>query len=240
MKKLSDLFAVCAWEIGQKEGYDVIGNDVNYKFIDEDNTLYIYFQGSKDLSKKGAFWDWFRNFWFFPKWRRPYKEMRIPFKVHGGFLAAWKEVEDLVKEKILAKIPGTNEFRYKDIVIVGYSHGGALSGLCYEMAQYWRNDIKDNIIGFGFESPRFLHCWSVPNKIKDRWNKYYVIRNNNDIVTKCPPWLFKFCHVGKLIKLKTDTKSYAKPKCIGAHQPSMVYESLLEYENKYGKDFYLK
>lgn len=223
MEKVSELFANCAWRVP----YETIGKDVNYAFVEKGTTLYIYFQGSKGLDKKGAFWDWYRNFAFFPKWRRPYKDMKTPYKVHGGFLDAWKEVEDIVIAKIQEKVD--DEFKWKEIIVVGYSHGGALSGLCFECCQFWRHDLheKDLIHGYGFESPRFFHGYKIPKKLQNRWKNYYVFRDKKDIVTHCPPWLFKFHHVGTLIKLEGKSAGLIKD-----HFPSNVYNALVQYEEE--------
>jgi len=72
---LSKLFFDCAHTVK----YSTVGNDVNYAFVEESKTLYIYFQGSSSVT------DWIRNFLF---GKRPYKDMKIPYKVHRGFLAA--------------------------------------------------------------------------------------------------------------------------------------------------------
>lgn len=56
--------------------------------------------------------------------------MDITFRVHRGFLAAWKTVEDVVISKITEKVDG--EYKWQHIIVVGYSHGGALAGLCHE------------------------------------------------------------------------------------------------------------
>ena len=88
--KQSELFYNCAYTVP----YQQIGDSVNYAFIEEGNTLYIYFQGSNSIT------DWVRNFMFPAK---PYKDMEISYRVHRGFLAAWKTVEDLVIEKITEK-----------------------------------------------------------------------------------------------------------------------------------------
>ena len=92
MTKLSELFRKC--DHGIK--YQTVGNDVNYAFEEdaETRTLTIYFQGSSSTT------DWVRNFLFKKK---PYKDMEIPYRVHRGFLEAWKEVEDIIIDKILEK-----------------------------------------------------------------------------------------------------------------------------------------
>lgn len=231
---LDELFDNCAYKVV----YTQVGDSVNYAFVEEGDTLYIYFQGSNSIS------DWVRNFWFFKK---PYKDMRISYYVHGGFLSAWKEVEDIIIKKITeVKSPYTKrtwysytdfidgpDYRFNNIITVGYSHGGALSGLCHECVWYNRQDIRHSIFGFGFESPRFYHGLFVKKELKERWENYTVIRNHCDIVTFMPPKLFLFSHVGKLLALKkTKTNNYVRPKFIGAHCPDKVLESLREHCKK--------
>lgn len=221
--KLDELFDNCAYKVV----YTQVGDSVNYAFVEEGDTLYIYFQGSNSIS------DWVRNFWFFKK---PYKNMKISYYVHGGFLSAWKEVEDIISNKILEKVPlqdGHYDYKFKKIISVGYSHGGALSGLCHEFVWFNRPDIRNNIFGVGFESPRFYHGLFVKKKLKERWENYIVIRNHFDIVTFLPPRLFLFTHVGTVHTLnQTSTVNYKRPKCIGAHYPDKVLESLREHYKK--------
>lgn len=61
----------------QNEDWQTAGNDVNYAFVREGDTLTIYFQGSSSII------DWIRNFMFS---KRPYKDMEDPYRVHRGFL----------------------------------------------------------------------------------------------------------------------------------------------------------
>lgn len=206
--------------------YNTIGDSVNYAFIEENDHLFIYFQGSSQIS------DWVRNFLFKKK---PYKDMKVPYKVHRGFLAAWKEVEDIVIAKITETNETKTERKWKHITVVGYSHGGALAGLCHECVWYWRPDLRESgLVGYGFEAPRFYGGWRVKKELKERWAHFYVIRNNNDIVTHCPPSIFRFCHVGNVIKIKGDIKLGPKawyiPKCVKSHYPQVVYDGLVKYE----------
>ena len=134
MKKLSKLFHECAYEIK----YQQVGDSVNYAFKEGGSTLYIYFEGSNSIT------DWVRNF-LFPA--VPYKDMDIEYKVHRGFLAAWKEVEDIIIEKITEKeLPEDspeNRYKWQHIIVVGYSHGGALAAFAHECIFYWRPDLRD-------------------------------------------------------------------------------------------------
>ena len=223
MKKLSELFHACAYDVP----YEEVGEDVNYAFVSEGTTLYIYFQGSSSTT------DWIRNFLFPAK---PYKDMEIPYRVHRGFLAAWKEVEDIIIEKITKKDAEGN-FYWKHIVVVGYSHGGALAAFCHECVWFWRPDLRrQGLEGYGFEAPRIYAGWKVKECLKQRWEKFKVIRTNNDLVTHCPPALFRFCHVSGIIKVKGDVslapKKWYIPNCIKSHFPQVVYDALVKSENK--------
>ena len=244
MEKLSKLFKNCAYNIA----YNQAGDSVNYAFVEEGDKLYIYFQGSNSIT------DWVRNFLF---GKKPYKDMAVPYKVHRGFLAAWKTVEDIIINKITqTKIVKNDklyvdpeddfkiktaleehvEYKWKHIVIVGYSHGGALAGLCHECVWYQRADLRQNgLEGYGFEAPRFYAGFKVKKELKQRWEKFTVIRTNNDIVTHCPPVIFGYTHVGELLKVKGDTSLVTDKglKCVKAHYPQVVLDALLKYEDQF-------
>ena len=222
MKKLSELFHACAYDVK----YETAGDSVNYAFVEEGTTLYIYFQGSSQIT------DWVRNFLFKKK---PYKDMKIPYRVHRGFLAAWKEVEDIIINKICED--DDEGFRWKHIVVVGYSHGGALAGFCHECVWFWRPDLRESgLEGYGFEAPRFYGGLRVKPELKERWEHFTIIRDNNDIVTHCPPAIFGFCHVGKILKIKGDVKlgpdKWYIPNCVKSHYPEVVYDGLIKGENE--------
>ena len=165
--------------------------------------------------------------------KKPYKDMEIPYKVHGGFLAAWREVKDVIKQKIEEK-DGNGKFKFESITVVGYSHGGALAALCHEFCWFWRNDIKDNLFGFGFEAPRVYGGFRVKKELKERWEHFTVIRTNNDLVTHCPPVIFGYCHVGTVLKVTGDVKLVKNklPKCVKSHFPATVRDAL----GKLGRD----
>ena len=238
--KLADLFYNCAYVVN----YEQAGSNVSYAFVEnkKDETLYIYFQGSYEKI------DWIRNFLFFPKHKKPYKDMDIPYKVHGGFLEAWKEVEDIIINKVTQRrtrepnwkemqqgIELVNDYVWKHIFVIGYSHGGALAALCHECVWFWRPDLrKSGLEGYGFEAPRVYAGYKVRKELEERWEHFTVIRTNGDLVTHMPPWLFGFCHVGNMIKTKGDTslvKEWYIPRCIKSHYPQVVLDGL----NKLGK-----
>lgn len=218
--KMSELFHMCAYDVE----YQQVGDSVNYAFMNKGTTLYIYFQGSNSIT------DWVRNFLF---GKRPYKDMEDPYRVHRGFLSAWKEVEDIIIEKIEEKNK-KDEFRWKKVVVVGYSHGGALAGLCHECVWFHRPDLREvGLLGYGFEAPRFYAGYQVKDELKARWSTFIVIRTNNDIVTHCPPWIFGYHHVGTVLKIKGDKSlcpNKKVPGCVKSHYPEVVYDALVKFE----------
>lgn len=198
---LQELFHKCAYEIN----YDTIGDSVNYKFIEQDNgeTLYIFFQGSNSIT------DWVENFFFT---KRLYKE----FKVHRGFYRAYSQVRDIMLNMIYYH-------DYKKIIIVGYSHGGALSQLAHEDIVYHFPNIS--VYTFAFESPR---CLKVKKKYRERWKNLTVIRNGSDIVTHMPPKIFGYTDLGTMLKINGDISLVDKkiPKCVKYHYPQVVEDGL--------------
>lgn len=206
MKSLTELF----YNVNRNVPYITVGDGVDYCFIQENRTLYIYFEPSDGKV------DWKHNFMFA---KRPYKDMKIPYKVHRGFLQCWKTIEDIVIDRIADR-------NINEIIIIGYSHGGALSMLCHECCWFHRPDIKNNIWGIGFGSPRVYTGLWVKKSLKPRWQQYMIIRNHTDLVTHVPPKLFGYSHVGKLVKIGKK-KKYS---CIKSHYPSNISESLAEFE----------
>lgn len=203
MKKLSELFHLCAYDIE----YQTIGDSVNYAFLEEGKTLLVFFQGSNSIT------DWVENFLFTKK---IYKE----FKVHRGFYMAYSQARDMLLDKIYNN-------HYEEVMVVGYSHGGALCQLYLEDLVYHFPELK--VKGFAFESPRAVKC---AKKYKERWKDLLVIRTNQDLVTHCPPKIFGYTDLGTMLKIKGDTSLVENklPKCIKSHFPQVVYDALLKYE----------
>lgn len=227
MKVLSELF----YETFSRK-YQNVGDSVSYA-IDEKTynkgkenefvDLKIYFQGSEGENDRKA------NFKFYKKIysRRPYKGMETKFRVHAGFLECWKQVEDIVKEKIKNPL-------IKRITICGYSHGAALAVLCHECCWFNRRDIAKNgkLVTFAFEAPRVYASFRVKKSLKERRENCTIFRNSNDIVTHLPPVLFGYTHVGTLVKIGRRDK-YKFMNSVSAHHPEKVYNALIDYQNFY-------
>ena len=203
--KLNSLFLRCL-----NIEYTNVENSGSYAIEPIGSTLYIYFQGSDGLT------DWKNNLDFPAKVKKG--QDNIDFLCHRGFLRVWSSIEPYVTPHICNK-------RYKSIVIVGFSHGGALACLCHEHVWSLRPDIRNKIFGYGFGAPRVL--WGLRSLlIRKRWRSFTVIRNIDDIVTHLPPALFGYFHVGTLLEIGTKGK-YTR---IDAHRPESIKEELRLYE----------
>ena len=213
MIKLSDLFENVAYKVDYKQ----VGDNVSYAFIEnkKEHLLYLYWQGSHEWQ------DWFFNFLFV-------KDCYGLFKAHKGFLTAYKEARNIVLDKVYEK-DENGDYKWLKIIIVGYSHGSALTQLALQDIWYHRQDIKDCILGYAFESPRAL---KVKKKYRFMWDNMFVIRNNQDLVAHCPPKIFGYTDLGKLIQIHGDTSLVKNkmPKCIKSHYPQCVLQGLKKYE----------
>ena len=193
MFSLVELFNICA----NGKDYTTVSPankkyEVDYKFVEdeEEKTLYIFFEPSDGKT------DWVVNFSY---WRKPYKDMEIGYRVHGGFLSSWKLIRDTVTARVIEKDAEGN-FRWKRVVCVGYSHGGALAALCHECVWFERPDLRDSadaLQGYSFEGPRVYAGLWVNKDLQERWRNFTTFFNHNDIVPHLPPVLFFFRHVGK-------------------------------------------
>lgn len=159
------------------------GEDTQY-YIEKNNRtreVTVAFLGSNSKV------DWKANFSFLKK---PYKNMEVKFRVHGGFLKRWQAVRDEVMNKI-------EELNPSCITITGHSYGGAMALFCAEDCWFrfiksregQDNSLKGKIHCFTFGAPRILGFMNY-KKIKERWEGTIELWNGSDLVTCVPPlWL---------------------------------------------------
>jgi hypothetical protein len=214
MRSLIELFDIC----NNRRDYTTVTRadgkktyEVDYKFEEDaaERTLYIYFEPSDGNV------DWRVNFAY---WRKPYKDMVVGYRVHGGFLESWKLIDDAIGAKIREldeeceiTEDGCWNWKWQKVVIVGYSHGGALAALCHEFVWYNRVDLRDGaLVGISFDGPRIFAGLWVPAALRERWAHFHVIRNQDDLITHLPPVIFFFRHVGNLVKVGAKARSKAQ------------------------------
>ena len=203
--KLSALFETCL-----HIPYETVGETANYALKRAGKTLYLFFQGSDGAT------DWKNNL-DFPLKAHKRKGDRTWF-AHRGFLKVWKEIEPYLAKDIADPY-------FQEIVVVGYSHGGAIASLCVEYIWFHRPDLRGKTTGYGFGSPRVF--WGIKGKrIRQRWKGFSVVRNLDDLVTHMPPAFLGYSHVGELLEIGEQGK-YAR---IEAHFADNILRELLIYE----------
>lgn len=244
MLSLVELFDLCA----NRKDYTTVKTEdgkyeVDYKFLEdaEARTLYIFFEPSDgDV-------DWRVNF-AFP--RKPYSDMEVTYRVHGGFLESWKLVKNAIRAKVKEQEEDSTDYKWRKVVTVGYSHGGALAVLCHECIWFERPDIRSAIEGYSFDGPRVYGGLRVKKELEARWEKFTTFRNQDDIVTHLPPICFFFRHVGNLAAIGDPWRAKARvfeewmrskfkdkelmQEFIGIkpHYPGEIRESLKAVENR--------
>ena len=199
--KLSELFSAC---LAAK--YIHIDGGADYALVKKGRTLYIFFEDSDGKE------DWRRNLDFPAKAYQA--EGTVCFWAHRGFLCAWESLLPHLQKSILN--PAVTR-----IIVAGYSHGGALAALCHEYIWRMRGDLRDRLEGYGFGAPRVL--WGrISKDLRKRWDRFTVIRNQNDIVTHLPPAAFGFSHVGGMLVIGEK----GKYSSIGAHYAENILAEL--------------
>lgn len=156
----------------------------DYAIQREGDTLYLCFQWSNGRE------DWKNNF-DFPA--RPYSDMGIKWRCHRGFLRVWKSIKPFIADAV-------HDGSVKRVVVIGYSHGAAIATLAHEYVWYEREDLRDDLEGYGFGCPR-CYWGRMKANLKERWKNFHPVRNLDDIVTHLPPRIFGFRHVNDVIKV---------------------------------------
>ena len=192
-------------------------------------------------------WGWFINLWFIPSrivyigTKRPYKNQSIKFRTHSGYTGIWKAVENDVKsqiDKLLEQYPDT-----KEIVIFGWSLGGAMSEFNHEFCDHhYSNRCKITTMTIG--APRIFFGWFKTLKdwiiLRKRFSGMIMFQNINDIITVSPSRIFGFEHIVETLKVGSEKFSLIqlfKPKI---HHDKKEYDrvinikldELIEEQNK--------
>ena len=158
---------------------------IDYAFRREGRHLYLYLEASDGVC------DWLRNLDFPAAAYR--RDGGAVFYAHRGFLRAFRVIEPL-----LAKV--TADPTLTAVTTVGYSHGAAIGVLAHEYFWYHREDLRPHLLGYGFGCPRVLFGGGR-RALAERFSRFSVIRNLDDLVTHLPPAALGYYHVGNLIEI---------------------------------------
>ena len=148
------------------------GLGVQYRVIKNGKHAWLYFRQTASKA------DWRSNF---DAWIEPYKDMPSPWKAHEGFARAWKSARDKIFKAV-----GNPE----TLTISGYSRGGAIATLAHEDFTFHGLSVTT----YAFGAPRVV--WMPSKTVASRFNLLFRIRARGDLVTKLPPWLMGYRHVG--------------------------------------------
>ncbi len=143
----------------------------------------------------------------------PYDNYDTDIRVHSGFLATYKSV----RSRILPLIPEEAE----KVVVTGHSLGAALSVLCAVDVQY--NFKSKDVEAYLFGCPRVGNK-AFAKSYDKRVFKTMRVSNGNDVVTKIPPKILGFHHVG----IDIHTGSVALPLVLSFrdHTSQSYYRNL--------------
>lgn len=159
--------------------------DIQYILRIYENSILIAFRGTD------SYRDMMSNLQFFKK-----TICHMPgggkIRIHSGFLKSYKEA------KIFDKIAKYITVKTKRIEITGHSYGGALALICAADLVHRFPDIDYEVVVFG--APR------TGNKAFAKFFDEHLpettrIENGNDIITKLPPPVLGYRHVGKTYRI---------------------------------------
>ena len=196
---------------GKCVAVDVYGHaDVHFYLRRKEDVLSITFRGTDSLK------DWKADFSFWKK-TIAYGNHQSRIRVHHGFYGLYTQLG--VRDRIMSEIvPGVNR-----VLIAGHSLGAALAVLCAVDVQYNEPELDIETILFG--------CPRVGNKAfalsyNKRVDKTVRIENGCDIITKVPPAIFGFRHVGA--KLHVGPPRLPFIARAADHYPHRYYAGVLE------------
>lgn len=199
--RFSQLFEKCI-----SMPYINVENAASFAVERQGSALNLYFEQSRGAT------DWKNNLDFPAK---PYQDGGCPWFAHQGFIKVWKSAKGYVAEAIA-------DPSVRSVTVVGYSHGAALAVFCHEYVWFHRPDLRQQLEGYGFGCPRVV--WGMAPK--ERWERFTVIRNLDDLVTHLPPAALGYTHVGKLLKIGEKGR-YSD---VDAHRPENILAELKRYE----------
>lgn len=121
----------------KKASYTKTGDDVDWTITEADGRTWLLFEES--TTKR----DWIINF-NFP--RKLYKFQKHPLLIHGGYGKSWKSANDTIMAEAT---------KHEDLIIAGWSFGGAMAVLAAE-DYYYRTGRKATVVTFG--APKVAGC----------------------------------------------------------------------------------
>ena len=180
-------------------GYDLHRD--NFFFSDKDTDTQAFVVGDKNKiilsfrGTEGKIPDWITNIDAF---KETWINVPQAGEVHHGFYVALSSIWDEVTSEI-KKLRTSGQ----SIWLTGHSLGGALATLAAATLRLQQPEIEINGL-YTFGQPRVGNKEFSSNFNSKLKKKCYRCVNNNDVVTRVPPRIFGYSHVGRLMYFDVD------------------------------------
>ncbi len=176
------------WKFSGCQFIENRGDDTQLFVMSNNNVAIVAFRGSEPNIK-----DWGRNFTF------PFDDGPFGGDVHSGFYSGVNNVWEMLTGAI-KDFNGTGQ---KTLWFTGHSLGGALATLAVAKLR----EMNQSVSGlYTFGQPRVgdeIFADGFNSKFKSLSFRFV---NNNDIVTRVPPSVLKFSHIGTFKYFNKDGK----------------------------------
>lgn len=167
-------------------------SDTQAFVVGDNHKIIISFRGTE-----GKIADWVTDLRVF---KETWTEENPLGEVHNGFYYALSSIWDGVYQETL-RLRTKNQ----SIWITGHSLGGALAALAGATFELQNPSLNINGV-YTFGQPR-IGNHSFAKRYNEKLNDItFRCVNNNDVVTRIPPQIFGYRHVGKLMYFDTEGK----------------------------------
>ncbi|MCP3887250.1 MAG: lipase family protein [Desulfobulbaceae bacterium] len=181
--------------IGDRFYFSDKNTDTQAFVVGDKNKIIVSFRGTE-----GKFKDWATDVNLV---KTSWTNSHPVGEVHSGFYGALKSVwEDMFAEIMNLR---TNN---QSIWLTGHSLGAALATLAAATLQLQHSNITINGV-YTFGQPRLGDHKFSKNYNAELKTITFRCVNNNDVVTRVPPQIFGYSHVGKLMYFDTEGNLHA-------------------------------
>ena len=208
----------------KRENYIHTGDEIDYYIWVDDvgKAIVLVFQESDGKN------DWKNNFRFA---KTVYNHQQSVIKAHKGFVSVYKSANDDIMKAFIEQINSHSDY---DVIICGWSMGGALSVLAAEDLNYRtrpeverpESGVKPILVTFG--APQVLWGDDSVEYVKSCCSSIYNFSHIRDIVTQVPFWKWGY-RIPRKIKIALKEKN-----------PFLWFNPWHSHTHYYKEDYYDK
>ena len=171
--------------------YPVSEGNAQAIFVEHEQYFCMAFRGTDEFK------DWGDNFTAIK-----FKVSNLDAEFHKGFYQhfekIWQRLEDIHKDR--------REENPLPLFFTGHSLGGALATIA--TAQWVLDGDRQFISTYTFGQPRAVTLKLAGTLAPMCGNRFFRFHNNNDIVTRVPPRVMGFSHMGQIAYIDKDKGIY--------------------------------